>query len=63
MPEVIIIEITLDRHDEFFPRKIGQVVSGVLDILEVYLMRFENEYLLKATTSDTRDFEAFLRSS
>lgn len=32
------------------------------DILEVYLMRIENDYHLKAAASDTRDFEAFLRS-
>ena len=62
VPEVVVDEVTLDRHDEFFPRKFGQAVAEVPEILEVYLVTGDYDYLLKVAASDTRDFDAFLRS-
>lgn len=62
VPEVVIVEVTLDRHDEFFLRKFGQTVAEVPEILEVYLVTDDYGYLLKAAASDRCGFEAFSRS-
>lgn len=62
VPEVVIVEVTLDRHDESVLQKFGQAVAEVPEILEVYLVTGDYDYLLKVAAGNTRDFEAFLRS-
>lgn len=62
VPEVVVDEVILDRHDEFFLRKFGQAVAEVPEILEVYLVTDDYDYLLKAAASDRCGFEAFSRN-
>ena len=62
VPELIIVEVTLDRHDDSVLQKFGEAVASVPEILEVYLVTGDYDYLLKVAASDTRDFEEFLRN-
>lgn len=62
VPEVAIVEVTLDRHDDAIVEDFGRAVAQIPEILEVYLMTGEYDYLIKVAVSDTRDFEGFLRN-
>ena len=62
VPELIIVEVTLDRHDDSVLQKFGEAGASVPEILEVYLVTGDYDYLLKVAASDTRDFEEFLRN-
>jgi len=61
-PELVIIEVTLDRHDDDVLETFGKRVSQIREILEVYLTTGEYDYLLKVAVTGTRGYEEFLRN-
>lgn len=61
-PELVIIEVTLDRHDDDALETFGKRVSHIPEILEVYLTTGEYDYLLKVAVTGTRGYEEFLRN-
>lgn len=59
--ETVIIEVTLDRHDDEILETFGQVMASMPEVLEVYLTTGEYDYLLKVAVDGTAGYEEFLR--
>lgn len=61
MPETVIIEVTLDRHDDGVLETFGQAMIEMNEVLEVFLTTGEYDYLIKVAVDGTRGYEKFLR--
>ncbi len=59
--ETVIVEITLERHDEKALEAFGEAMSKIPEVLEVYLITGEYDYLIKVAVDGTAGYEAFLR--
>lgn len=59
--EIVIVEVTLNRHDEEVLEKFGKAMAALPEVLEVYLTTGEYDYLLKVAVNGTRGYEEFLR--
>ena len=59
--ETVIIEITLDRHDDEILETFGKAMSRLPEVLEVYLTTGEYDYLVKVAVDGTTGYEKFLR--
>lgn len=59
--ETVIIEVTLDRHDDEVLETFGQAMTSIPEVLEVYLTTGEYDYLLKVAVDGTAGYEEFLR--
>lgn len=62
LSEIVIIEVTLDRHDDAILEKFGQAMSELPEVLEVYLTTGEYDYLIKVAVNGTAGYERFLRN-
>ena len=60
-PEIVIVEITLERHDDDVLEAFGKQMAMIPEILEVYLTTGEYDYILKVAVDGTRGYEEFLR--
>ena len=61
MPETVLIEVTLDRHDDLVLETFGAAMAEMPEVLEVYLVSGEYDYLIKVAVAGTRGYEEFLR--
>ena len=61
MSDMVLVEITLDRHDEALLDRFGEALIRVPEVLEAYLVTGEYDYLIKVAVSGTEDYERFLR--
>ncbi len=59
--ETVIIEITLERHDDKVLEEFGRAIAAIPEVQEVYLTTGEYDYLLKVAVNGTRGYEEFLR--
>ena len=59
--ELVIIEVTLDRHDEEILENFGRAMTAMPEVLEVYLTTGEYDYQIKVAVKGTRGYEEFLR--
>lgn len=59
-PETVILEVTLDRHDDTTLRAFGEAMAKMPEVLEVYLVTGGYDYLVKVAVSGTRRYERFL---
>src|ERR1700741_1521127 len=46
-PDTVIIEVTLDRHDDDIFEKFGQALADLPEVMEAYLLTGEYDYLIK----------------
>lgn len=60
-PEIVLIEIVLDRHDDETLEIFGQKMQQMPEVLEVHLTTGEYDYLIKVAVKGTRGYEEFLR--
>ena len=60
--EIVIVEVTLDRHEDEILEQFGKAMASIPEVLEVYLTTGEYDYLLKVAVSGTRGYEEFLRN-
>lgn len=60
-PEIVIIEVTLDRHDDEIIREFGEAMARCPEVLEVYLITGEYDYFIKVAVNGTAGYEEFLR--
>lgn len=60
-PETVIVEVTLDRHDETVLESVGRAMAEMPEVQEVYLTTGEYDYSIKVAVSGTRGYEEFLR--
>ena len=59
--ETVIVEVTLDRHDDEVLERFGQAMASMPEVLEVYLTTGAYDYLLKVAVDGTAGYEEFLR--
>lgn len=63
VPDVVFIEVTLDKHDEKALENFGTALSRIPEVLEAYLVTGDYDYLVKVAVSGTEHYERFLRES
>ncbi|HZX32789.1 MAG TPA: Lrp/AsnC family transcriptional regulator [Rhodocyclaceae bacterium] len=61
LPDIVIIEVTLDRHDDEIFRRFGEALAELPEVMEAYLLTGEYDYLIKVAVSGTEGYERFLR--
>ena len=61
LPETVIIEVTLDRHDEEVLERFGQLLAGLPEVIEAYLTTGDYDYLVKVAVESPAGYERFLR--
>lgn len=61
LPETVIIEVTLDRHDDTILQDFGRAMAEMPEVLEVWLVTGEYDYLIKVAVNGTAGYEEFLR--
>lgn len=61
LPDTVIIELTLDRHDDDIFKRFGEALAQLPEVMEAYLLTGEYDYLIKVAVSGTEGYERFLR--
>jgi Lrp/AsnC family transcriptional regulator, leucine-responsive regulatory protein len=61
LPDTVIIEVTLDRHDDDMLHKFGLALAELPEVMEAYLLTGEYDYLIKVAVAGTAGYEEFLR--
>ncbi|MDA9500723.1 Lrp/AsnC family transcriptional regulator [Bradyrhizobium sp. CCBAU 11357] len=61
LPETVIIELTLDRHDEEMLERFGQMLTNLPEVIEAYLTTGDYDYIVKVAVESTAGYERFLR--
>ncbi len=61
LPETVIIELTLDRHDEEMLERFGQLLTSLPEVIEAYLTTGDYDYVVKVAVESTAGYERFLR--
>jgi Lrp/AsnC family leucine-responsive transcriptional regulator len=59
--ETVILEVTLDRHDDEAVENFGKAMAAMPEVLEVYLTTGEYDYFIKVAVNGTHGYEEFLR--
>ncbi|KTQ85824.1 AsnC family transcriptional regulator [Aureimonas ureilytica] len=59
--EIVLLEVTLDRHDDDAVENFGRAMAAMPEVLEVYLTTGEYDYFLKVAVNGTAGYEEFLR--
>lgn len=60
-PDTVIIEVTLDRHDDDIFERFGQALATLPEVMEAYLLTGDYDYLIKVAVAGTAGYEEFLR--
>jgi Lrp/AsnC family leucine-responsive transcriptional regulator len=61
LPDTVIIEVTLERHDDEIFERFGDALANLPEVMEAYLLTGEYDYLIKVAVSGTEGYERFLR--
>ena len=61
VPDTVMIEVTLDRHDDDTFERFGQALADMPEVLEAYLLTGEYDYLIKVAVAGTAGYEEFFR--
>lgn len=61
LPEIVMIEVTLDRHDDETFARFGEALAQMPEVMEAYLLTGEYDYLIKVAVQGTEGYEEFLR--
>ncbi|WEF34439.1 Lrp/AsnC family transcriptional regulator [Pseudoduganella chitinolytica] len=61
LPDTVIIEVTLERHDDDMLEKFGHALADLPEVMEAYLLTGEYDYLIKVAVAGTAGYEEFLR--
>ncbi len=60
--ETVLIEVTLDHHDDSILERFGKAMAEMPEVLEVYLTTGEYDYFIKVAVNGTAGYEEFLRT-
>src|SRR2546430_13233655 len=60
-PDTVLVEVTLDHHDEEGLERFGSALAELPEVLEAYLTTGEYDYLIKVAVAGTTGYERFLR--
>lgn len=61
VPDTVIIEVTLERHDDDVFQRFGDALAEMPEVMEAYLVTGEYDYLIKVAVAGTAGYEHFLR--
>jgi Lrp/AsnC family transcriptional regulator, leucine-responsive regulatory protein len=61
LPDTVMIEVTLERHDDDTFARFGQALADMPEVMEAYLLTGEYDYLIKVAVAGTEGYEQFLR--
>ena len=61
MPDTVMIEVPLDRHDDDTFARFGEALADMPEVMEAYLLTGEYDYLIKVAVAGTEGYEEFLR--
>jgi Lrp/AsnC family leucine-responsive transcriptional regulator len=61
MPDTVIVEVTLDKHDDEVLAKFEETLARLPEVIEAYLMTGDYDYYIKAAVAGTAGYEEFLR--
>ena len=61
LPDTVIIEVTLDRHDDDILKKFEAALERMPEVVEAYLMTGEYDFFIKVAVAGTEGYERFLR--
>lgn len=62
VPETVLIEVTMDRHDDAVLENFGRQMAEMPEVMEVWLVTGEYDYVIKVAVNGTRGYEEFLRT-
>lgn len=60
-PETVILEVTLDRHDDTAIDTFTRALQTMPEVLEAHLTAGEYDFIIKIAVNGTRGYEDFLR--
>jgi Lrp/AsnC family leucine-responsive transcriptional regulator len=60
-PDTVVVEVTLDKHEDNMVQKFGAALTALPEVLEAYLTTGEYDYFIKVAVSGTEGYERFLR--
>jgi Lrp/AsnC family leucine-responsive transcriptional regulator len=63
VPNVVFVEVTLNRHDERALEEFGEALAKIPEVVEAHLVTGEYDYLVKVAVSGTEHYERLLRES
>ena len=58
--ETVILEVTLERHDDEAVEHFGRAMAAMPEVLEVYLTTGEYDYFIKVAVEGTQGYAEFL---
>lgn len=61
MPDTVILEVRLDRHDDEILKKFEEALARLPQVVEAYLVTGEYDYYVKVAVAGTAGYEEFLR--
>lgn len=61
LPDTVIIEVTLEKHDDEVLERFGRALTDLPEVLEAYLTTGEYDYFVKVAVDGTEGYERFLR--
>jgi Lrp/AsnC family leucine-responsive transcriptional regulator len=59
LPDTVIIEVTLDKHDERTLERFGEALADLPEVVEAFLVSGEYDYLIKVAVAGTEGYESF----
>ncbi len=61
LPDTVMIEVTLEHHDDDTLARFGEEISRLPEVVEAFLVTGEYDYLIKVAVAGTEGYEEFLR--
>jgi Lrp/AsnC family leucine-responsive transcriptional regulator len=61
LSDTVLIEVTLDRHEDEVLARFGEELAALPEVLDAYLISGEYDYLIKVAVQGTAGYERFLR--
>jgi Lrp/AsnC family leucine-responsive transcriptional regulator len=61
LPDTVIINVVLDRHDDEVLKKFEQALAKLPEVVEAYLLTGDYDYHIKVKVAGTAGYEKFLR--
>jgi Lrp/AsnC family leucine-responsive transcriptional regulator len=62
LPDTVIVEVTLDRHDDEILNKFERALAKLPEVVEAHLMTGDYDFFIKVAVAGTSGYEAFLRN-
>jgi Lrp/AsnC family transcriptional regulator, leucine-responsive regulatory protein len=61
VPDTVVIEVTLDHHDDAALARFEQALTAMPEVVEAFLVTGDYDYYIRAAVAGTAGYERFLR--